>query len=134
MSQLLIRRAIEVAINAITPALPTAWENAPFQPPVSGSAYQKVNIVRGRPQNPTMDAFRREIGFFQVTLFYPLDAGTLDADTRAELVRAAFPKGIALINGGVKVTVFESAYIMQGTPDGNMWMVAVRIPYFSNIG
>lgn len=132
MSNILIRKALEQKLDTILPALATAWENTQYAP-VSGTPYQKVNLLRARPENPTMDSFRTEMGIMQVALFYPLGVGANAAEVRAELIAATFPKGLRLSSGGVNVDINGSAYIMAGSADGDRWMIPVRIPYFSNI-
>lgn len=132
MSNVAIRAALQLALDAVVPALSTSWENAQFNP-VSGTPYQKVELLRARPITPTMDKFRQELGVMQVTLFYPLNAGTGAAEARAELIRNTFEKGNRYANSGVNVTIESSPHIMAGSRDGDRWMVPVRVPYFSNI-
>jgi len=51
------------------------------------------------------DGFYREQGLFQVSLFYPLQTGTLTAATRAQAIRTAFKRGTTMTSGSVKVIV-----------------------------
>ena len=44
MSLISIRSALEVALNAMTPSVSTAPENAPFTP-VAGTPYQKLYLM-----------------------------------------------------------------------------------------
>lgn len=132
MSEVAIRAALEVRLNALLPALATAWENADFTP-VSGTPYQRVNLLRANPENPTFDAFKRKVGLLQVTLFYPQSAGPGAAETRADLLAAHFPRGLAMTKSGYVVTVDGTPYVMAGFQDGDRWAVPVRIPYYSNI-
>lgn len=132
MSQVAIRRAIEARLHTMSPAHATAWENASFQP-VPGTPYQKAEMVPGIPENPTKDSFTRELGFYQVTLFYPLDKGTNPAEARFELIKARFPKGLQIIQDGVTVTISGTPYRLPALRDGDRWSVPVRIPYYANI-
>lgn len=126
------KAALETVLNAITPPLDTAWENSAFVPQ-DGVPYQKVTHSRAQPYTPTMDRFRQELGFMQVTLFYPLDKGGADAETRAALIRDTFEKGNRYTNGGFTIMIYTSPYIMSGSRDEDRWMVPVRIPYFVNV-
>lgn len=134
MSQILIRKILESALAAVTPTFSTAWENSDFVP-VSGTPYQRAEIIRANPDAPTNGPFRREQGLLQVTLMYPLNKGAKDADTRADLLLVAFPKGKRMSDSGVHVTIGDGAgYVMSGFRDNDRWSVPVRFPYFSNIG
>lgn len=111
----------------------TAWEGVAFQP-VAGVPYQKVNFVRAAPENPTFGGgHSREIGFLQVTLYYPNAVGTLDMDTRAELIKSAFPRGSSFIKDGVTVNIPRTPSILSGAPQVERQVLLVRIPYWADI-
>jgi hypothetical protein len=132
MSQIAIRRAIEQRLHTMSPSLATAWENASFKP-TPGIPYQRAEMVPGIPENPTMDSFTRELGFYQVTLMYPTDAGPNPAEARFELIKARFPKGLQITQDGVTVTISGTPSRGSGSPDGDRWSVPIRIPYYANI-
>jgi len=133
MSLASVRIALESKLNAMTPALSTAWENVPFTP-VSGTPYQAAYLMPATPANPTMgDGYYREQGIFQVTLMYPLQAGPKPAADRAEAIRAAFKRGTTLTNGNVSVIIEQTPEIGQGRVDGDRWMQIVRIRWFAGI-
>lgn len=128
-----IRSALETALNSMNPALATAWENAPFTP-ISGTPYQAVNLLFAKPDNPTFGGnMYREQGIFQITLFYPLQAGPANAAARAELLRTTFARGLSFINGGITTIIKETPEISPGSVDGDRWMVPVKIRFFANI-
>lgn len=133
MSTTLIRAAFEKAINAMTPPLATAWENSAFTP-VPGTPYQRVHIMRGRPQNPTFDSYRREVGFMQIMLCYPRNAGPAASEARAELIVTTFPWRLGITEGSVTVRVDGTPHVMDGfNDDEDRWVVPVRIPFYANI-
>jgi hypothetical protein len=133
MSITSVRAALEVKLAAITPALATAYENAPYTP-VAGTPYQAVYLMTATPENPTMgDGFYREQGIFQVSLFYPLQAGPAAAAARAELIRTAFKRGTALTSGTVTVRISRTPEIGQGRVDGDRWHQIVRVQYFAGV-
>ena len=127
-----IRAALEVALNAMSPSLSTAFENAPFTP-VTGTPYQKVQLLFAEPVNTEFGSRHRELGFMQVTLFYPLLVGAAAAAARAELIRTTFYRGAAFVNGGVTVTVSNTPEVSPGSVDGDRFAIPVKVRFFSNI-
>jgi hypothetical protein len=133
MSVTAIRAALEAQLATITPALSTAYENVSFSP-VTGTAYQACYTLRATPDNPTMgDGFYRELGIFQVSLFYPAQNGSGAAETRAGLIREAFKRGISMISGSTTVRVARTPEIGAGRIDGDRWHVPVKIQWFADI-
>ena len=133
MSLASVRIALENKLNAMTPALSTAWENVPFTP-VSGTPYQAAYLLPATPANPTMgDGYYREQGIFQVTLMYPLQAGPKTAADRAELIRAAFKRGTSMTSGGITTIIERTLEIGQGRVDGDRWALPVKIRWYAGI-
>lgn len=134
MSSVKIRAALETALNAMSPALATAWENTDFAPPSSSTPYQRAFVMFAEPDNPAFGGgMHRELGIFQINLLYPIQAGSAQAGARAELIRAAFPRGSTFSNSGVTVVISRTPEIGQGTIDGDRWFVPVKIRFHSNI-
>ena len=128
-----VRIALENKLNAMTPSLSTAWENVPFTP-VTGTAYQAAYLLPATPANPTMgDGYYREHGIFQITLMYPIQAGTLTAATRAELIRSTFKRGTSMTSGGITTIIERTPEIGQGRVDGDRWALPVKIRYYAGI-
>jgi len=127
-----VRAALEVAVAAITPALATAWENAAFVPPAATTPYQEVHVLFADPDNPVIGPGYVEQGYMQVSLMYPLAAGSVDAGTRAKLIRDTFRRGLSLTNSGVVVTIDKTPAIGNGIPDGSRWRLPVKIPFRAN--
>lgn len=132
MSVVSIRAALETGLGAMSPALATAYENAPFTP-VAGTPYQAVSILFARPSNTENAPSHMELGFMQVTLRYPLNTGPAAAATRAELIRTTFPRGRTLTSGGIKTTISDTPEIMPGYVDGDRYAVPCRIRFFAHI-
>ena len=133
MSLASVRIALETKLNGMTPSISTAWENVPFTP-VSGTPYQAAYLLPATPANPTMgDGYYREHGIFQITLMYPIQAGTLTAATRAELIRSTFKRGTTLISGTVSVIIERTPEIGQGRVDGDRWALPVKIRWYAGI-
>lgn len=118
--------------GVVTPQL-TAWPNVTFDP-VLQYPWQKVNVVFAQPEEPTAGSdFYREVGFLQVTLYYPLLQGDGPATARAELIRSTFKKGSSLTKDGVTVQCSRFAQIMEGVPTDQEYVVVVRVPFYANI-
>ena len=111
MSIVKIRAALETALAGMAPAISVAYENVAFSP-VAGVPFCKAYLLTGAPQNPTLGSgFYREVGIFQVTLLYPIQAGTSPAAARAEMIQALFARGASFSNGGVTVIVMQTPAI-----------------------
>lgn len=133
MSEKKIRAALEERLVALGPALATAYENQNFTPPV-GAPYQRAFLLRAEPENPEQgNRFTRFAGIFQVSLFYLQGKGPGEAEARADLLIAHFPRNLTMIKDGIKVQVDGTPYVMPGFADGDRWVVPVRVPYFANV-
>lgn len=133
MSAAAIRAALESHLNGMTPALTTAWENLPLTP-VSGVPFQRASLLPADPANPTVGAGHyRELGVFQVSLYYPINAGPIAATSRAELIRTRFKRSTTLTSAGITVTIDGTPTIASGFVDGDRWVVPVSIPYWANV-
>lgn len=132
MSVVIIRSILETALDAITPSIATAFENVSYQPPSATIPYQIAWVIFATPDNPETGAGYRELGFMQVTLQYPLQAGTSAAAARAILIRETFKKNTSLSNSGVVVTINKTPAIGNGVVDTDRWAVPVKIPFHAN--
>jgi hypothetical protein len=132
MSAVLVRQALEVAIAAMSPALATAYENAPFTP-TNGTPYQRVTMLLAQPANDEFSAVHREEGFLQVDLCYPLGAGPATATARAELIRTTFARGASFTASGVTVNIDRTPEIMPGRTEEDRFVIPVRIPFHAHI-
>jgi len=132
MSIVSVRAALQTKLNGMA-ALATAWENVPYTP-VAGTPYQAAYVLAAEPDNPTLgDGFYREQGIFQVSLFYPLQAGTATAEARAQLIRTTFKRGTSMTSGSVTVIVDKTPEIGQGRVDGDRWHIPVKIRWSAGV-
>lgn len=127
-----VRAALETALNAMSPALSTAWQNVSFTP-VAGTAYQRCFLLPANPVNAEMGRRHDEVGIFQIDLMYPLQGGSSAAETRAELIRTTFYRSATFVSGGVAVVVQTTPHIEQGLPDGDRWKVTVKMQFKAQI-
>lgn len=107
----------------------TAFENVAFAPPLLSVPYQQAFILFARPDNSEFGSSHQELGYMQVNLKYPLQAGTSAVGARAELFRTTFRRGASFVSGGVTVNITDTPEISQGTPDGAMYSVPVKIRF-----
>jgi len=123
-----IRAALETALNGMSPALSTSWENAAFAP-VAGTAYQQVNLLCAQPDNSEYGRTHREQGYMQVKLMYPLQIGTSTVAARAELIRSTFYRGASFVSGGVTVKVTHTPEVSPGSVEGDRFAVPVKVRF-----
>jgi len=133
MSIVSVRAALQTKLNGIAGSIAVAWENVGYTP-VVGTPYQAAFVMAATPDNPTVgDGFYREQGIFQVSLFYPLQAGTATAEARAQLIRTTFKRGTGMVSGGVTVLVDKTPEIGQGRVDSDRWHIPVKIRWSAGV-
>lgn len=133
MSIIAVRAALEAKLNEMANPISYAWENVPFTP-IVGVPYAAAYVMPATPDNPTMgDDYYREQGIFQVSLFYPLQAGAGIAAARAQLIRTAFKRGTSIVSGTVTVRISRTPEIGQGRVDSDRWHLPVKIQWFAGI-
>jgi len=127
-----MRTALEIAVNGITPALPTAWQNDSFDP-VKGVAWQRVTILTGRPENQVMDTSFKENGVLRISLFYPLRIGSALASQRIDLIRSVFPRDTKLVKDNVTVTTVGTPEKASEQVETDWYSVVIDIRFYSEI-
>jgi len=132
MSQVAIRKALETALNAMSPALPTAWENAAFVTPDPSAPYQRAFLLFAAPDDDELgNANHTERGIFQINLLYPLQTGDKDARTRAELIKTTFARAKSFSNSGISTIIERTPEASGGMVDGDRWLVPVKCRFFA---
>ncbi len=133
MSIIQIRSALENHLATMSGSIATAYENARYEP-VAGTPFQKVNLLPALVDNPSIGAaLYRELGIFQVSLYYPVNAGATDCATMAENIRTRFARGTTITKDSVTVMIDSTPSISSGMIDGDRWVVAVSINYTADI-
>lgn len=133
MSIVNIRAALETALNAVTPSIPTAWENLDFTPPAISSPYQRAYVMFAKPDNFERGGNYAEIGIFHINLVYPKSVGSRDAALRCELLRTTFHRGATFIFSGTRVIVTLTPEIVAGSVEGDRFTMSVKVPFSSFI-
>jgi len=132
MSIIKIRAALETALNNITPSIETAWENVPFTPTI-GTPFQKCYLLLSEPDNSEYSTNYHAFGYMQIDLFYPLNNGSIDAMTRAELIRDTFKRGNSYNNNGIYVIIERTPEITPAYNDGEFYIIPVKVRFFAHI-
>lgn len=133
MSAVNIRRALQTALDGITPALTTVYENQAGTPPATGTAYQRAFLLFAEPDNATYGDTYQEQGILQVDLMYPEGTGPAAADARVELLRSTFNRGASFTFGGTTVTIQRTPEKMPARNEGGRYIQSVRIRFFAHI-
>lgn len=128
MSITAIRATLESALDGMTPALSTAWQNVPFTP-VTGTPYQRATLLLAEPDNREFGASFQEQGFLQVDLCYPQSVGSNAVEARAELLRTTFKRGTTI--GSLMITATPE--IKPAYNDGDRYVLPVRIRFHTYI-
>jgi len=132
MSIVAIRAALETALNGMSPALSTAFENVPFVP-VASVPYAYVHVLFATPSNREMGDRYQEAGYMQVKLQYPLSVGTAAIAARAMLIRTTFKRGNTFVSGGITTMVTETPEITPGGVEGDRYTMSVKIKFVAQI-
>lgn len=128
-----IQQALEAHLAAMTPGLVTAYENVAFTP-TTNVPYQKANLLPASPDNSTQGGGHyRELGIFQVSLYYPVGTASGNAKARAELIRTHFKRGTTLVKSGIKTIITHTPTIHPALPDDDRYVVPVSIRFQADI-
>lgn len=132
MSQVIIRKILETRLATMS-SLATAYENASYTP-VTGTPYQRVNLLPATPDNNTIgDDHYLELGIFQVTLCYPKNTGANAAQARAEAVKAHFNRGLGLSDSGLTLSISRTPNINPAFVDDAFYCIPISIQYHAHI-
>jgi hypothetical protein len=127
-----VRLALQNHLESLG-AFSTAYEGVSFTP-TNNVPYQRLNLLRAEVDNTALgSAYYREVGIFQVTLFYPLNQGSNPIETRAELIRNHFKRGTGLTNGGRVVRITRTPNVKQIIRDDDRLLLVIDIPYQSEV-
>jgi hypothetical protein len=121
-----IQAVFEVALASLPGAqIPTVWEN--IDRPDTGPPYKEVYLLPAEPDNPEIGDGYIQRGILQINLFYPQGKGWFNSLTQAQVIRTAFPRGLALQNGSVIVTVLTTPEIGPGRAEDDLYFRPVKV-------
>ena len=122
------KTAVRKHLANLTPKLPTALEGISFTPPLSGM-YQRLQFLISRPTDPVFGTgYYRENIEVQIFVVDKLDTGTSNAETRAELIRDWFHKGLTLTEGTFRMHVLKTPHVSSAAVAADKIIVPVLIP------
>lgn len=122
------KTAVRKHLNNLLPKYPTALEGISFTPPSSGM-YQRLQFVISRPTDPVLGTgYYRENIEVQIFVVDKLDVGTTNAETRAELIRDWFHKGLTLTEGNFRMHVLKTPHVSSAAVAADKIIVPVLIP------
>lgn len=128
-----IRKALERAVAALTPALTTVWQGGAVNPRTDSGPIQEVAVLWAEPINDEYGGRARQEGVLQVTVSYPAKDGQGAAEARAQVIADAFPRNLPLVVGSLTVSVLRTPHIMSGFADAGRWKVPVRVAFTCQI-
>lgn len=129
MSNKFIRKALEKRLAAL-PNVPTiVFENTNFVP-VNNVAYIATNMMFSEPDDlGFMDSPYNQLGYMQVTLFYPTNKGPGAAETLAEGIRIWFARGSSFTTDGISVIIEKTPEVSGGSIEENAYVVRVYVRF-----
>ena len=128
-----VKKSLERHLSTLVPNIDTAYEGDSYTP-VSGTPYQRIQIVPRRVENPVFGSeYYRMIGEFQVFLAYPLNRGTGDVLTQAERVRNHFKRGTSFLENNTRVHILSTPEILSAIVTQDRIVVPVMIEYTAEV-
>jgi hypothetical protein len=137
MSATAIHRALVANLKALTDLeeLSVSWENVPFTP-AAGEAWLREKFAPDRMAQTTLgsEGYNRLPGIYMIDVFTPVGQGWKDAEDLAEIVLAAFPRGVVLTDAdtGVQVRV-ERSYRTAAREEPSWFHVPVTVEFRADI-
>lgn len=135
MSDALIRSAFESRLAAWaaaqTPAIPIAYQNKPFDPPVG--VYLRSFILPAGTISLTLDRKHRQYkGVFQVSIVAPLATGPGAAEAVATALDALFPIDAPLAVGSILVWLLSPMSAAPAQQEPARYVIPVSAQYQSD--
>jgi hypothetical protein len=130
MSQAVIRRAFETRLktwaDALSPAMPIAWENVAFTPPAG--RYARAFLLPAPTESDTLERTDRLYrGVFQVSLVMPIDKGAGAAETLVASLDAAFAH--TFTQGTLRIWLLRPFSPARGLSEGDRWVMPLSAQY-----
>ena len=132
MSQTLIRRALETAINtwAAANSQPVQWQNVILDP--EPAAYIRVFVLPAQTEAPDVQQAGREYsGVLQVSLVRPQGEGPATAETLAASLSTAL--GMRQTSGGVTVHLLQPLSPVAPVTEPGRYVVPCSASYSATV-
>lgn len=132
MANDVIKAALETRLKAMVGVLPTAWENANFNPPAT--AYQEVYTLFAEPDDKGFaDSPYLQRGIFQVALMFPTNTGSGAASQYAKLVVAQFKRGTTLVTPTFNIIMERTPEEKGGAIEDDRYVIRVNCRFFAYV-
>lgn len=124
-----------VAALVLSPALPVAYPDVTFTPPVDAQGKAKPYLEVRHLPNTNVNLFLGDDstvqyqGLLQITVVHPSAQGIIKPYEIAGLVASHFAKGTLLTSAGIKVRIYQKPSIAGSIQDTDRVRVPVTIPY-----
>lgn len=130
MTIALIRAGFEAALkswaDAQTPAIPVAWQNVAFTPPVG--RYISFELLPAPNRYLTLDGIGRKYrGIGQVSFHMPINTGSGSVEALSASMDAAFTSMI--VSGALRIYLMQPFSVAPPIIDGVRHVVPVSAPY-----
>lgn len=114
-------------LNSMANMPAMAWPNVDFDSEAVDE-YVRVYMLPAESEADSLgcDAF---IGLIQASVYVRDGKGIIDATGYADLIRAAFPKGLETTNGSTTFKVIKTPWDAPIIIDGGWCQIPVSIPY-----
>lgn len=133
MSMVIIRRALEKKLAALSSNIAIAYENVAYTP-ITGTPYQRAELLPNSPDNSIQgSSVYIERGIFQITAMYPTGAGTAAAGTHAQNVRSHYKRGTSMTESGITVLITNTPKISPAIIDGDRYCIPISIPFQAQV-
>jgi hypothetical protein len=130
MTQAIVRRALETALNAYADAqsIPVAWENVEFTQP--DTVYLRAFMLPAETTSADIGRVnRRFAGIFQVSIVSPTGTGPATTEAIAAGLSAAFDPAVPLSAGGITVWIVEPLSQGPAIQDRDRFVIPCSLPY-----
>lgn len=130
MSQATIRAGFEKALktwaDAQTPAIPIAWQNVPFAPPVG--RYLRAFMIAAPTELLSLDGLCKTWrGIFQVSFIMPTGTGSGTAESLAASLSAAFNP--SFVESGIRIYLLKPFSPAPALDEPDRYVVPVSTSY-----
>lgn len=127
-----VQKVLQAELNANSGGIDLVFENMPYTPKAK-TPWQQVNFLYAEAENPTMgEGFTRDPGIMQITLMWPLHAGSGAAMARASDLKTLFRRGRSFQDGTVRVLIHKNPWHIVAPKQESWFAVAVSVPFIAD--
>lgn len=136
MSQAIIRAAIEQRLktwaDAEIPAVPIAYQNAPFVPPAG--PYIRAFLLPAETNSPFLEGGSRTyIGVYQLSVCAPETTGSAVAEALLAELEALFTANLRVLQSGVTVIVTSPVSASPAMQEPGLYVIPCRFRYRADV-